>query len=74
MPSRMSCSLTTTSLIPNSSISTRRISDPAPITSTRPGCMTGIAARRDRGAASRSAATARTSSTAIREPWMASAS
>ena len=42
------------------------------MTSTRPGCMTGIAARRARVAASRSAVTARTSSTGIREPWMAS--
>ncbi len=37
MPSRMSCSLTTTSGSPNSSISTRRISAPAPMTSTHLG-------------------------------------
>ena len=44
MPSRMSCSLTTTSAKPNRSMIRSRTSAPAPITSTRPGCITPIAA------------------------------
>src|SRR3954451_16561694 len=45
IPSRMSASLTRTSGRSSRSTSRRRISAPAPITSTRPGCITGSAAR-----------------------------
>ena len=41
MPSRMSCSLATTDGIPARSMITRSIRAPAPITSARPGCITG---------------------------------
>ena len=52
MPSRMSCSLTSTSAKPNRVMIRSRMSAPAPITSTRPGCMTGMAARSARVMAS----------------------
>ena len=42
MPSRMSCSLTRTSARPVYADDRRQHQDPAAITSTRPGCMTGI--------------------------------
>ncbi len=55
-------------------MTTRRISAPAPMTSTRPGCITGSAARRARVAVSSPAVTDRTPPTGMREPWMAAAS
>ncbi len=42
-------------------------SAPAPITSTRPGCITGIAARSSGEAASSIAVTSRTRASGIRE-------
>ncbi len=70
----MSCSLTSTSAAPVASMIRRRTSAPAPITSTRPGCMTASAARCSRGIASSSSLTRRTSATAIRLWWMIAAS
>src|SRR4029453_16242142 len=45
MPSRLSCSLATTEPEPDRSMMIRRIKAPAPITSARPGCITGSARR-----------------------------
>ena len=59
IPSRMSCSLTTTSAQPEPVDQRESTSAPAPMTSTRPGCMTGSAARSARVIASSRVATAR---------------
>src|SRR5262249_37481309 len=45
IPSRMSCSLATISANPNLVMTRSRINAPAPITSTRPGWITSMAAR-----------------------------
>src|SRR5690349_15748815 len=66
MPSRMSCSLASTEVFPARSMMMRRIRAPAPITSARPGCITGSSRRSATVEPSRSNVTFATSSYGIR--------
>jgi lysozyme len=74
IPSRMSCSLAVTSSNPHSRMTVSSTSAPAAMTSTRPGCITGSAARAARSIASSPAVTSPTFVAEIRAWWMASGS
>ncbi len=70
----MSCSLTRISATPVYATIADRTSDPAAITSTRPGWTTGLADRFSRLEYSSSSQTRWTSAAVIRAPWMRAAS
>ena len=74
IPSKMSCSLAVTESNPLSRMMVSSTSAPAAITSARPGCMTGSAARSVVDSASSLSVTDATSPADIRALWIAAGS
>jgi lysozyme len=74
IPSKMSCSLAVTASNPHSRMTVSSTNAPAAITSTRPGCMTGSAARSVVDRVSSRSVTTVTSPLDIRDLWISAGS